>query len=127
MTKIVNKWCIATGGIVLIATAFMPKLGAIFRAIPDCVLGGALITVFAMILINGIKLISQAGFSNRNVLVMGITFGIGYGLGTNPDAVDKLPFYLKWIFEDTVACVCIISMIANLIFPEDKSQKLNKA
>lgn len=122
MTKIVNKWCIATGGFLLVITAFVPKLGAIFRAIPDPVLGGAIITVFAMIMINGIKMISQAGFSNRNVIILGITFGIGYGFGTHPEVTENLPTYIRWIFQDTVACVCIIAMIASLIFPEPKAK-----
>lgn len=121
MTKIVNKWCITLGAFLIIGAAFIPKLGAIFRAIPDCVLGGAVITVFAMIVINGIKMISQAGFSNRNVMVLGITFGLGYGFGVHPEITQGLPSYINWIFKDTVACVCMIAMLASIIFPEEKS------
>lgn len=49
-----------------------PKAWRYFSAIPNAVLGGAIITVFGMILINGIKMIAKAGFSERNILVIAL-------------------------------------------------------
>ena len=103
--------------------ALFPKIGAVFNAMPRRVLGGAVITVFAMILINGIKMVSKAGFSERNVIILGITFGLGLGLGGNVEATKHLPSFIGFIFKDTVACVCIISIIANLIFPPNKKDE----
>lgn len=123
MTKVVNKWCIAMGAFVLMFAAFVPKIGSVFNAMPASVLGGAVITVFAMILINGIKMIAKAGFSDRNIIILGVTFGLGLGLGAHPDAVAGLPAGLKFLFQDTVACVCIISIIANLLFPPDEKDR----
>ena len=123
MTKVVNKWCIAMGAFVLMGAALFPKIGAIFNAMPSSVLGGAVITVFAMILINGIKMISKAGFSERNVLILGVTFGMGLGLGGAPEVTKSLPPFIGFIFKDTVACVCIISILANIIFPPGKEDK----
>ena len=123
MTKVVNKWCIAMGAFVLMGAALFPKIGAIFNAMPSSVLGGAVITVFAMILINGIKMIAKAGFSERNVIILGVTFGIGLGLGGDPNVTAQLPSFISFIFKDTVACVCIVSIIANLIFPPSKEDK----
>lgn len=117
MTKVVNKWCIAMGAFVLMGAAFVPKIGMLFNVMPASVLGGAVITVFAMILINGIKMIAKAGFSDRNIIILGVTFGIGLGLGAHPDAVQGLPSFLRFIFSDTVACVCIVSILCNIIFP----------
>ncbi len=123
MTKVVNKWCVAMGAFTLMIAAFVPKIGSVFNAMPASVLGGAVITVFAMILINGIKMIAKAGFSDRNVIILGVTFGLGLGLGAHPEAVAGLPEALKFIFKDTVACVCIISILANMVFPPDEHDK----
>ncbi len=123
MTKVVNKWCIAMGAFVLMGAALFPKIGAVFNAMPSSVLGGAVITVFAMILINGIKMIAKAGFSERNVIILGVTFGIGLGLGGDPNVTAQLPGFISFIFKDTVACVCIVSIVANLIFPPSKEDK----
>lgn len=123
MTKVVNKWCIATGAFILMISGFLPKLGAVFSAIPNAVLGGALITVFGMILINGLKMVAKAGFSERNVIIMGITFALGMGLASKPDAVAQLPYVLKFIFSDSVIATCLIAIVANLLFPSKKTEE----
>ncbi len=121
MTKVVNKFCVATGASILILAAFFPKIGAIFNAMPASVLGGAVITVFAMILINGIKMLSKEKITDRDVLILALTFGLGLGLGRYPDAIAGLPAFIRTtIFHDGVSSCCIISIIANLVFPKGK-------
>lgn len=96
---------------------FLPKLGSVFASIPSSVLGGALLSVFAMITINGVKMLAQAGFSERNVLVMGITFALGLGLAGHADAIAGMPSWLTFIFEDSIAATTFIGILANLLFP----------
>lgn len=116
MTGVVNKFCIATGAAMLVLASIVPKIGAIFAAIPSSVLGGAVITVFAMILINGFKMIAKAGFSEGNVLMLSVTFGVGYGVMAVPQIIEKLPGALQFIFGDAVASVCLVGIVANAIF-----------
>ena len=71
----------------------------------------------------GIKMIAKAGFSDRNLIVLGVIFGLGLGLGAHPEAVTGLPPYIGFLFKDTVACVCVISILANMIFPSDSNEK----
>lgn len=124
MTKVVNRFCIAMGALVLILAALVPKIGAIFNAMPSCVMGGAVITVFAMILLNGIKMIQSAGFNDRNNLIIAITFGLGYGISTlGEDVKARFPLILRYIFEEPVAAVCIVSVIACIVFPVMKHEK----
>ena len=127
MTKIVNKWSIALGAFALVITSFLPKLGGVFSGIPSCVLGGVLMSVFGTILINGIKMIAKAGFSERNILILAITFSLGLGLAGNEAAIANLPGALKFIFSDSVAATCIVAIIANLIFPEKKKAEKSAA
>lgn len=127
MTKVVNKWCIAVGAFVLMISGFVPKLGAIFSAIPAPVLGGAIISVFSMILLNGIKMIAKAGFSERNILVMGVTFALGLGLAKSPEAVAQLPSVLRFIFADSVAATCIVAIFMNVIFPMKDKEEIERA
>ena len=127
MTRVVNRWCIATGAFILMISGFFPKLGAIFSAIPNAVLGGAIITVFGMILINGIKMIAKAGFSERNILVMGLTFVFGIGVPAHPEAVAQLPGFIRFIFNDAVTATCIVAIIANVLFPMRDAEDIEKA
>jgi NCS2 family nucleobase:cation symporter-2 len=123
MTKVVNKWCIACGAFILILAAFCPKIGAVFSVMPPSVLGGAVLTVFAMIMLNGIKLIARSGFSDRNVLVLAVTFGVGFAFSENKLLVSRLPLLLQYVFRDSIAAVCIVSVLVNLIFPAGKGEK----
>jgi NCS2 family nucleobase:cation symporter-2 len=123
MTRVVNKFCIATGAVVLILAGFIPKIGAFFAAMPYSVLGGAVVTVFAMIMLNGIKLIAKAGFSDRNLLILAITFGVAYAIGDNKLLVAHLPGWLRFVFKDTTVAVCIFSIALNLIFPPSEAEK----
>lgn len=124
ITRVINRHCIATGAAFLIIAAFVPKIGAIFNAMPNCVMGGAVITVFAMIMHNGIKMIVLEGFSEANNLIFAITFGLGYGVSTLNAAIKaRFPMLLQFLFSDTVAAVCIISVIAYLLFGEKKPKE----
>ncbi|MDR0519337.1 MAG: purine permease [Clostridiales Family XIII bacterium] len=116
MTKIVNRWCVATGAFVLIAAGFFPKVGAVFSIMPQSVLGGAVITVFGMIMINGIKLICLGGLTDRKVMVVAVTFGLGYAMSKTPLLIGVMPEPLAFIFQDSSIAVCIVAILANLLF-----------
>lgn len=115
MTKVINRWSIALGAFTLIIASFVPKLGAVFSSIPNSVLGGGIITVFAMIMMNGMKLIYKAGFEGKNAMIFAITFGVGYGLGGNEAAISGLPSWIHWVFAEQTACVFIICLFATLV------------
>lgn len=116
MTKVVNRFCVATGAGVLIVAALFPKIGAIFNAMPNCVMGGAVITVFAMIFINGIKMVLKSGINDRNSLILAITMGLGFGVGgLSNDIKANFPAVLQVIFAEPVAAVCIVSILACII------------
>ncbi|MDR0524893.1 MAG: hypothetical protein LBG90_03380 [Spirochaetaceae bacterium] len=123
MTKVVNKFCIFCGAIVLIIASFFPKLGELFAVMPTSVLGGAVVTVFAMIMLNGIKLIAKAGFTDRNLLILAITFGVGFAISENKPLVARLPGILRGIFNDTTVAVGVVCLLLNLIFPASAEEK----
>ena len=54
LTKVVNRFAISMGAIFLILCGFCPKIGALMSIMPQSVLGGAAVMMFASILISGI-------------------------------------------------------------------------
>ncbi|MDR2864868.1 MAG: hypothetical protein LBV68_04575 [Spirochaetaceae bacterium] len=124
MTKVVNKFCIATGAAVLVIAGLSPKIGAVFSVMPSSVLGGAVVTVFAMIMLNGMKLIAKAGFSDRNLLILAITFGVAYAIGENKVLVAHLPEAIQFLFKDTTVSVCVFSIVLNIVFPPSEEEKV---
>ena len=83
MNKVVNRYSIGIGGIFLIACGLFPKLAALISIMPQSVLGGAAVMMFSSIVISGIQLITKWPLSPRNVTIVSVALGVGYGLGSN--------------------------------------------
>ena len=59
MTKVVNRFALATGAVFLILCGLVPKLGALVSIMPQSVLGGAAVMMFSSIVVSGIQLITR--------------------------------------------------------------------
>lgn len=120
-TKVVNKSVIFVGVSFLALLSFLPKLAAIFRVIPDAVLGGALITLFAIIIGNGVKMLKKAGFTDKNMLIISIALGLGLGLGGKAEFIS-IHKALDVLFGSTVAATAIFAILASWIIKPDYSE-----
>lgn len=121
MTKIVNLFAISTGAIFLVLCGLFPKLAAIIQMMPQSVLGGAAVMMFASIVVSGIQLVTKDGVSNRTVTIVSVALGLGYGLGANTEVLSNLPQFLELIFGGSgIVPAAIIAMILNIAIPKDK-------
>ena len=66
------------GGLIL-AAAFLPKFASLLTTIPQCVLGGATITVFASITMTGMRLITGEKMTYRSMSIVGLSVALGPG------------------------------------------------
>ena len=66
MTKVVNRFALATGAIFLILCGLCPKLGAIVSIMPQSVLGGAAVMMFSSIVITCKKPVSKRNVRRWN-------------------------------------------------------------
>ena len=71
--KVVNRVVFALAGGFLLLAGLIPKFSAILTTIPQCVLGGATITVFSTIAMTGMKLIASETISPRNTTIVGLS------------------------------------------------------
>ena len=87
ITKVVNRFTIATGAICMILVGLLPPIGNFFSSLPESVLGGGTIMMFGTILTSGIEMIAKAGFNQRNVTIvtLSLAVGIGFTSGTEAD------------------------------------------
>lgn len=121
MTKVVNKFAIMTGAVFLILAGFIPKLGAVVSAVPQAVLGGASIIMFAMIAVSGMQLLFKENMSGRNAVIVALALGLGFGLGSVPDALQHLPSWANLIFAQSGIVVSfIVAAFMNFILPKDE-------
>ncbi len=119
MTKVISKFVLALAAGFLLLGGFVPKFGALMTTIPQCVLGGATITVFGMITMTGIQLITQDELSGRNITIVGLAVALGIGISQVPESLALFPDWVMMIFGSSAVVISTIIAIAlNLILPE---------
>ncbi|MGL5963540.1 MAG: uracil-xanthine permease family protein [Fusobacteriaceae bacterium] len=124
MTGIMSRFVVAVGALFLVVGAFIPKIGAFFTAIPSSVIGGSLIMVFAMITISGIKLVTKHPLEGKNAIILAVSLGLGYGLGSVPDALVNFSDSVKLIFGGYGIVVSgSIAVFLNLILPDKNGEE----
>ena len=121
VTKVVNRFTIMTGAIFLILCGFCPKLSALFAVMPQSVLGGAAVIMFASILVSGIQSLMRVEFNERNTLIIALAIGLGIGIGQVPTVLAQLPSWVGNIFaQNGIIMTFVIATVLNLILPGKK-------
>lgn len=119
MTKVVNRYAISMGCIFLILCGFCPKIGACVSIMPQSVLGGAAVMMFASILISGISLLTKEEIGSREVTIISVAIGLGYGLGATSGATAHLPYYVQLVFGGSGIVPCsLLAILLNVILPK---------
>lgn len=121
MTKIVNRFAIAMGAIFLILCGLFPKLAAVVSIMPQAVLGGAAVMMFSSIVVSGIQLITKEAITPRNITIISVALGLGYGLGSNAASLAHAPEWVALIFGGSgIVPAALVAIILNLVLPKDK-------
>ncbi len=123
MTKVVNRFALSIGAIFLILCGFSPKLAALMDIMPQSVLGGAAVMMFASIIMSGINLITKNGVDARITTIVAVAVGLGYGIGSNSAVTAQLPSAIQVIFgESGIVPTAIIAILLNIFLPEEKKE-----
>lgn len=122
LNKVINKWVFAFASLMVIIAGLVPKFASVLTTIPQCVLGGATISVFATITMTGIKMIASNNLTMRNSAVVGLSVAIGVGIVQVPNALALFPTWFISIFgKSSIVVTTIIAIILNLILPKDQA------
>ena len=122
--KVVNRVVFALAGGFLLLAGLIPKFSAILTTIPQCVLGGATITVFSTIAMTGMKLIASETISPRNTTIVGLSAALGVGISQSSSALSQLPESITIIFGKTpVVIATIMAVLLNLILPQENKDQ----
>lgn len=121
MTKVINRFTIGTGAIIMILAGFFPIIGALLNTLPDAVLGGCTIMMFGNIVISGLQMISNCGFSQRNITIAALSLSVGIGFTQVPEIFHIFPEAIQNVFADNcVATVFLLAIVANLVLPREE-------
>ena len=122
--KVINRVVFALAGGFLLLAGLIPKFSAILTTIPQCVLGGATITVFSTIAMTGMKLIASETISPRNTTIVGLSAALGVGISQSSSALSQFPESITIIFGKTpVVIATIMAVLLNLILPQENKDQ----
>ncbi len=128
MTKVINRFAIATGAGIMILAGIFPAVGALLATLPSAVLGGCTIMMFGNIVVSGLQMVSDCGFTKRNITIAALSLSIGLGFTQVPQIFAIFPQMVSTIFaENCVAVVFIVSIVLNLVLPKDRTPVEHKA
>lgn len=126
-TKIVNRFTVFLGACFLILASFFPPIAAFIYTIPDAVIGGTMIILFGSIAVIGMKMCSEAGFTDKNIMILSIVLCLGFGTSIASDftsAMSAINGYLGGIFQNNVILMFIVGFVLSWVLPDSMEIKL---
>lgn len=123
-TKVINRCVLGLAAVILAVAGIVPKFSALLTTIPQCVLGGATVSVFASIAMTGMKLVASAEMDYRNSSIVGLAAALGMGVSQATAALATFPAWVTTIFgKSPVVLATIIAVLLNIILPKSRDEK----
>lgn len=127
VNRVINRAVFTLAAGVLLVAGLVPKFASILTTIPQCVIGGATISVFATITMTGIRMITEGGFTPRKSSVVGLSVALGVGITQVEGCLagSHFPGWVSTVFgSSSVVVATIMAILLNLILPkEPETQK----
>ena len=123
-TKVINRCVLGLAAIILMIAGFVPKFSGLLTTIPQCVLGGATISVFASIAMTGIKLIFQQEMNFRNTSIVGLSVALGMGITQASGSLAAFPEWVTTVFGSSpVVVATLMAILLNVILPKEEKKE----
>lgn len=119
--KVVNKWVFVTIAAVFAIAGLFPQLSAVLSAIPQPVIGGATVGVFGTITMNGVRMFTREGLTQRTTTIVGtsVVFGLGIWMASGCLAGEGMPTWVSTVIgSNAVTPTAIMAIVLNLILPQ---------
>lgn len=76
--------------------------------------------MFGTIVISGLQMIGNCGFTQRNITIAALSISIGIGFTQVPQIFAIFPKIVETVFaENCVAVVFLVAVILNLVLPKN--------
>ncbi len=123
-TRVINRWVFAAAGVIFAMAGLIPKFSALLTMIPQPVIGGATISVFGTITLNGIRILVKDGLTPRACTVFGISVAFGLGIAEVSGSLTGpgMPDWINTIFGTSAITPCaIMAIILNNVLPPENA------
>ena len=124
VNRVINRAVFALAALILLVAGLVPKFASLLTTIPQCVIGGATISVFATITMTGIRMITEGGFTPRKSSVVGLSVALGVGITQVSGCLagEGFPAWVNTVFgSSSVVVAALMAILLNLILPKEPS------
>lgn len=104
---------------ILVVLGLFPMVGRAFTTIPAPVLGGAMVLMFGLITVAGVRILMSNGIRRREAVIAATSVGLGLGVAFEPDVFRQLPV----LFQNSISAGGITAVLLNLLLPHDHTEK----
>ena len=98
------------GGALILLTAFIPKIPALLRLVPDPVAGAYIVIFIALLFRQGIRMVSTGGFGYEKGLIVCIAFWVGLGFQYGVIFPDHLPAWSRGVLDNGMAAGGLVAI-----------------
>ncbi|AQT81267.1 xanthine permease [Mycolicibacterium litorale] len=117
LTGVKSRWVVAAAGVIMIVLGFLPKVAAVVSSIPQPVLGGAALTLFATVAVVGIQTLGKVDFTDhRNLIIVTTSLALALWVTTYPDVAKAMPTGIDLLFGSGISIGAITAIVLNIVF-----------
>ncbi len=117
LTGVKSRWVVAAAGVIMIVLGFLPKVAAVVSSIPQPVLGGAALTLFATVAVVGIQTLGKVDFTDhRNLIIVTTSLALALWVTSYPDVAKAMPAGVDLLFGSGISTGAIAAILLNIVF-----------
>lgn len=117
LTGVKSRWVVAAAGVIMILLGFLPKVAAVVSSIPQPVLGGAALTLFATVAVVGIQTLGKVDFTDhRNLIIVATSLALAFWVTAYPEVAQALPAGINLLFGSGISIGAVAAIVLNVVF-----------
>lgn len=117
LTGVKSRWVVAAAGVIMILLGFLPKVAAVVSSIPQPVLGGAALTLFATVAVVGIQTLGKVDFTDhRNLIIVATSLALAFWVTAYPEVAQALPTGINLLFGSGISIGAVAAIVLNVVF-----------
>ncbi|WP_405491177.1 uracil-xanthine permease family protein [Nocardia sp. NBC_00511] len=116
-TRVFSRYVTAVSGALLVVLGLVPRFGALVAAVPQPVIGGVGLVLFATITVIGVETLRRAELSDRvNLTIVAVSVGVGLVPVLTPGMFTHFPSSAQILLNSGISLAAATAFTLNLVF-----------